>query len=211
MCTRYSLERPEVAITRMATALAADVPRFGPYAPRTRHANTRLADETDESLLGRRDAIARLRRDREREAVVEGRRHRRAADEPRRDRDRGGDAAEREERSGEERDDPDAREPPEAAEPHVGREPADAEHGVVALRQASDEVMRAHCAPIGPRPAPPRPQPQPPAILTVQPPTDEMIEALDEPSWEDVMGLFRNEKIRGFVVDVETDSTIEPE
>lgn len=57
----------------------------------------------------------------------------------------------------------------------------------------------------------PPPQPQPPAILTVQPPTEEMIEALEEPSWDDVMGLLRNEKIRGFVVDVETDSTIEPD
>ena len=58
---------------------------------------------------------------------------------------------------------------------------------------------------------PPPPQPQPPAILTVQPPTEEMIEALEEPSWDDVMGLLRNEKLRGFVVDVETDSTIEPD
>lgn len=54
----------------------------------------------------------------------------------------------------------------------------------------------------------PPPQPMPP---TVPQPPPEMIEALKEPSWEQVMGLLRNEKLRGFVVDVETDSTIEPD
>ncbi len=48
--------------------------------------------------------------------------------------------------------------------------------------------------------------PQPPGIP--QPPP-EAVEALKEPSWEQVMQLLRDEKLRGFVVDVETDSTIE--
>jgi hypothetical protein len=33
----------------------------------------------------------------------------------------------------------------------------------------------------------------------------------EEPSWEQIMAVLRNEKLRGFVVDVETDSTIEPD
>lgn len=49
---------------------------------------------------------------------------------------------------------------------------------------------------------------QPPSVPQ---PSEEMIEALGEPSWEQVMGVLRNEKLRGFVVDVETDSTIEPD
>lgn len=53
-----------------------------------------------------------------------------------------------------------------------------------------------------------QPVPPPPNIPQ---PTEEMMEAMKEPSWEDVMGLLRNEKLRGFVVDVETDSTIEPD
>jgi len=52
-----------------------------------------------------------------------------------------------------------------------------------------------------------QPPPQPP----VPQPSPEMIEALEEPSWDQVMGILRNEKLRGFIVDVETDSTIEPD
>lgn len=54
----------------------------------------------------------------------------------------------------------------------------------------------------------PPPGPQQP---TVPQPPEEMVEALDEPSWEQIMGVLKNEKLRGFVVDVETDSTIEPD
>lgn len=50
--------------------------------------------------------------------------------------------------------------------------------------------------------------PQPP---TIPQPTEEMVEALKEPSWEQVMAVLKNDKLRGFVVDVETDSTIEPD
>ncbi len=50
------------------------------------------------------------------------------------------------------------------------------------------------------------PPPPPPGIP--QPPED-TVEALKEPSWEQVMQLLRDEKLRGFVIDVETDSTIE--
>ena len=42
------------------------------------------------------------------------------------------------------------------------------------------------------------------------PPIPPMVqEAMKEPTWEEVMGVLRNEKTRGFVVDIETDSTIE--
>lgn len=47
-------------------------------------------------------------------------------------------------------------------------------------------------------------QPMPPIPPEVQ-------EALKEPTWEQVMGVLRNEKTRGFIVDIETDSTIEPD
>lgn len=54
-----------------------------------------------------------------------------------------------------------------------------------------------------------------PIVMPIPPripqPPEEMIEALKEPSWEQVLALLRNEKLRGFVVDVETDSTIEPD
>ncbi len=53
-------------------------------------------------------------------------------------------------------------------------------------------------------------QPVPPPPQLPQPPP-EMLDAMKEPTWEEVMGLLRNEKLRGFVVDVETDSTIEPD
>ncbi len=42
-------------------------------------------------------------------------------------------------------------------------------------------------------------------------PTPEMLDALKEPTWEEVMTLLRNDKLRGFVVDVESDSTVEPD
>lgn len=48
--------------------------------------------------------------------------------------------------------------------------------------------------------------PQPPGFP--QPP-EEAVEALQEPSWEEVIALLRDEKLRGFVIDIETDSTIE--
>ncbi len=53
--------------------------------------------------------------------------------------------------------------------------------------------------------AQPPPQPQP-----IQPqPTEDMLEAMEEPSWEDVMAILKDEKMRGFVIDIETDSTVE--
>ncbi len=54
-------------------------------------------------------------------------------------------------------------------------------------------------------------EPPPPMQSGIPPIPEEVEEAMKEPSWEQVMGLLRDEKLRGFVVDVETDSTIEPD
>jgi hypothetical protein len=51
------------------------------------------------------------------------------------------------------------------------------------------------------QPAPPPPQ--------IPAPSPEMMEAMEEPTWEEVLAILRDEKMRGFVIDVETDSTIE--
>lgn len=48
--------------------------------------------------------------------------------------------------------------------------------------------------------------PQPP-----QPPPPEIQKAMDEPAIDDVMQLLRDDNIRGFRIDIETDSTIQPD
>ncbi len=53
-----------------------------------------------------------------------------------------------------------------------------------------------------------QPVAMPPPPGFPQPP-EEAMEALKEPTWEEVIGLLRDEKLRGFVIDIETDSTIE--
>lgn len=65
----------------------------------------------------------------------------------------------------------------------------------------------------------PPPQPQTPAVLAqgqqalqmLQKEFPDLDDVMREPSWDEVMALLTNEKLRGFVVDVETDSTIEPD
>lgn len=44
----------------------------------------------------------------------------------------------------------------------------------------------------------------------MQPPP-QVMELMQEPAWEEVLGLLRNDKIRGFQIDIETDSTVEPD
>ncbi len=51
-----------------------------------------------------------------------------------------------------------------------------------------------------------QPAPPPPGLPQ---PDEDMVEMLKEPTWEEVMALLRDEKLRGFIIDVETDSTIE--
>ena len=42
-------------------------------------------------------------------------------------------------------------------------------------------------------------------------PPPEMMELMSEPTWEDVMALLKNDALRSFRIDVETDSTVEPD
>lgn len=58
---------------------------------------------------------------------------------------------------------------------------------------------------IPPQQPPPPPQPIQPA------PTKDMLKAMEEPTWEEVIQLLRDDHARGFVIDIETDSTIEPD
>lgn len=82
-------------------------------------------------------------------------------------------------------------------------------------QQQFQQMQAQQQAPQGMSPPPPNMPPgmapvapQPPAVPQ---PSEEMVEALEEPSWEQVLGVLQNERLRGFVVDVETDSTVEPD
>jgi len=50
--------------------------------------------------------------------------------------------------------------------------------------------------------------PMPPQM---QPPTPEQMELMQEPTWDEVMALLKNDALRSFRIDVETDSTVEPD
>lgn len=69
-----------------------------------------------------------------------------------------------------------------------------------AQQQWQQQAQQAQAQGMQPPPPPGFPQPPP-----------EVLEALKEPTWEQVMGVLKNEKLRGFIIDVETDSTIEPD
>jgi hypothetical protein len=51
------------------------------------------------------------------------------------------------------------------------------------------------------------PPPQPP----MQPPKPEEVQFYQQPTWEDVMQVLRSDKLRGFKIDIETDSTVQPD
>jgi hypothetical protein len=53
---------------------------------------------------------------------------------------------------------------------------------------------------------PPQPQPQPPPELQ----NPEIQQLMQQPSWDDVAAVLKDNALRSFKVDVETDSTIEP-
>lgn len=44
-----------------------------------------------------------------------------------------------------------------------------------------------------------------------QPPDPKAVEVLSSPAWEEVMQVISNDKLRGFRIDIETDSTIQPD
>lgn len=69
----------------------------------------------------------------------------------------------------------------------------------MAQAQAQQAAMMAQQAGQQP-PAPPQP---PPEIAQMMP-------LMAKPSWEDVLAVLRSDKLRGFKVDIETDSTIQP-
>ncbi|MBJ7343059.1 MAG: hypothetical protein JHC46_05675, partial [Solirubrobacteraceae bacterium] len=79
---------------------------------------------------------------------------------------------------------------------------------IMQYMQAGQQFMQAQqqAAQMG---APP---PMVPGILQAMPqPTPEQVKMLAEPTWDDVIALLRNDKLRGFSIDIETDSTIEPD
>ena len=57
---------------------------------------------------------------------------------------------------------------------------------------------------------PPQPLPQPPPLPPNVTP-DQMNDMLANPTWEDVLGLLRDNALRSFRIDIETDSTIKPD
>lgn len=82
---------------------------------------------------------------------------------------------------------------------------------IQAQQQAALAAQQAQQAPQGPPGAPPGMMghnggpPMPPE------PSEEQQAILASPTWEDVIGLLRNEAARSFRIDIETDSTIEPD
>ena len=83
--------------------------------------------------------------------------------------------------------------------------PTNAEKQAVQL-QIQQAQMQAQAAPMAPAPGqPPAPQPAPPPEIPPQ-----VQEMLNSPTWEDVEALLQDNAMRGFHIDIETDSTIEP-
>jgi len=72
----------------------------------------------------------------------------------------------------------------------------------VAQMQQQWQQVAMQARQVGQQPPPP-PQPPQPA------PTPEMMESMEEPAWEDILPLLQDDKLRGFTIDIETDSTVE--
>lgn len=81
----------------------------------------------------------------------------------------------------------------------------DQQHQTIAmyLQRMQAWQQQAQAAQQAALPPPPNP------LQSIPPPSADILKAMQEPTWEEVIGLLRNEKLRGFVIDVETDSTIE--
>ena len=71
-------------------------------------------------------------------------------------------------------------------------------------QQAAQQPQPGAMPGVPPPPQAPPPQPPPPPV-----PQDKLA-LMQKPSWEDVQGLLQNEGLRQFRIDVETDSTVEP-
>lgn len=72
---------------------------------------------------------------------------------------------------------------------------------------AQRQQMQQQLAQQQPQGAPPPQTPPPPPPPVPQ----DLMEVADEPTWDDVYALLKNGQLRKFVIDVETDSTIEPD
>lgn len=71
--------------------------------------------------------------------------------------------------------------------------------------QMAQQAQQAQPPPQPGQPPAPPPPPLPP------PPDPKQLALLSKPTWEDVMGLLKNPALRAFRIDIETDSTIEPD
>lgn len=54
-------------------------------------------------------------------------------------------------------------------------------------------------------------QMQPPPQPQIPPPNPEEVKFYQQPTWEEVMKILRDDKLRGFKIDIETDSTVQPD
>lgn len=79
---------------------------------------------------------------------------------------------------------------------------------MLAQQQQSNGSRPPSQAGMAPGGVPPAAQGAPPVQPEVPP---EIRRMLETPSWEDVLGLLRNNELRDFKIDVETDSTIQPD
>jgi hypothetical protein len=75
---------------------------------------------------------------------------------------------------------------------------------IQAQMQAAQQAQQLASAPPQPG-APPAPPPAMPP-----PPDPKKVALLGKPTWEDVMGILRSPSLRAYRIDIETDSTIEP-
>lgn len=95
--------------------------------------------------------------------------------------------------------------------PMQGAPPANPQQAAPA---PTSPAMGAVAPPPNPQAAAPSPQPQPNPAATLLPPQfarideEELLEMLDEASWEDVYSLLRSEPLLAYKIDIETDSTI---
>ncbi len=85
-----------------------------------------------------------------------------------------------------------------------------------AMRQAAPQVPGAPPAP-GDAPGPVAPPPGPGAMAPQMPPPQpppplppDMVRMMGDPTWAEVESLLRDDEMRSFRIDIETDSTIEP-
>lgn len=79
--------------------------------------------------------------------------------------------------------------------------------GVKLLTQAEKQQAQQQMAAIQQAQQPPQPG-MPPQIPPPQPPSDDVMDLMQEPTWEEVYALLQNETARCFRIDIETDSTI---